>query len=73
MSQITVLYDEYAKNGTEEVTEKSGAMDAIAGMLPTKDYAMFEEAINRAEDKMTEDAFRAGFKAAVRLIKEALA
>lgn len=72
MSQITLLYDEYVKNGAEEATEKGVAMDAIAEMLPTKDYAKFEETINRAEDKMTEGAFRAGFKAAMLLIKEAL-
>lgn len=73
MSQIAVLYDEYVKNESGETAEKSGAMDAIAGMLPTKDYARFEETINRAEDKMTENAFRAGFKTAMALLMEVLA
>ncbi len=73
MSQLSVLYDEYITNESEEVVEKSTAMDAIVELLPAKDYARFEEDLNRAEDKMTEDAFKAGFKAAILLIMEVLA
>lgn len=73
MSQLSVLYDEYITNESEEVVEKSTAMDAIAELLPAKDYARFEEDLNRAEDKMSEDAFKAGFKAAILLIMEVLA
>ena len=71
MSQITLLYDQYIK-GANDPAEKYNAMDSIAGIIPAKEYAYFEENLTIAEDKMTEDAFRAGFRAAIMLAKEAL-
>lgn len=73
MSQINLLYNQYVETAPQEEIEKSSAMEVLAEMIPARDYAKFEEHLNNAEDKMTEQAFRAGFKAAMLLIKEALA
>ena len=73
MSQISLLYNHYLETAEPPCVEKQCAMEALADMLPARDYAEFEERLIRAEDKMTEAAFRAGFGAAMRLIKEALA
>ena len=72
MSQITLLYDQYIKTVPQETTCKDRAMETLSKIVPARDYARLEECLSLAEDKMTEDAFRAGFRAAIMLAKEAL-
>lgn len=72
MSQITLLYNQYIEN-IDEPAEKRIAMEDLAEIIPAKEYSCFEERLTNAEDKMTEDAFKAGFRAALLLAKEALA
>ncbi len=72
MSIIKTLYSEYVEKECEEDCGRTKAMEIAAGIMPKKEYFEFENALMVAEDRATEDAFIAGFKTAIRLIKEAL-
>jgi len=72
MSQIKLLYGEYIKTVTTYDPNKQRAMDMAAEIIPQNEFLKIEEDITIAEDRMTEDAFVAGFKSAMKLIKEAI-
>lgn len=73
MSQIKLLYERFLETeASASNARKEHAMEICNEMLPHREYAEFEELISKAEDEMAEEAFRAGFRSAVRLIREAI-
>lgn len=72
MSQIRILYEQFLKTATPANARKEHAMAICEEMIPHREYAEVEELLSAAEDEMSEEAFVAGFRSAVRLMKEAI-
>lgn len=72
MSKIKTLYNEYIEKEYVSNQRMAEALDRVAEVLPKKEYDELEEAISSASDWETEEAFAAGFKTAIRLMREAM-
>lgn len=72
MSQIKLLYERFLETEASANARKDHAMEICVEILPHREYAEVEELLSKAEDEMSEEAFRAGFRSAVRLMREAI-
>lgn len=71
MSITKILYSRYVET-TKRSVRWEKAIETMEEMLPHKEFCEVEAELNAGGDAENEQAFDAGFKAAVRMLMEAM-